>query len=61
MWVCVGKDFVEAKNFNERFETGGYFEFFYKVLFWISFVVGGFFVFSLFLLLVIVNEMELSL
>ena len=59
-WARVGKDFAEAKNLNERSETGGYLELFYKVSFWTSLVVGGSFAFSPLSPLAIVNEMEPS-
>ena len=59
-WARVGKDFAEAKNLNERSETGGYLELFYKVSFWTSLVVGGSFAFSPLSPLAIVNETEPS-
>jgi hypothetical protein len=49
-------DFKVVTNLGERSEEGGYLEFYYKLSFWASMIVGGAFAFSPLSPLAIVNE-----
>jgi hypothetical protein len=49
-------DFAVVTNLGERSEEGGYLEFYYKLSFWASMIVGGAFAFSPLSPLAIVNE-----